>query len=210
MPLYPSLHHSPVLDKNFSYESSITKNTSGEMTMDKLIVVLDPNMELPQPNTFVNIVCCKAQRKSKKQNKSVAAWKMNIEETIKHVPPILLPTAKAQLVADNDELTVEELLAFEDRVGTAAWVDKSEGIGQTMKHVGSNGQENKDACFNSISKSKSVGKGMECISLSAEWRSQGYRKQQVQCARELFLPEHGAKEHGEEQVEAEALELEQT
>ncbi|KAG6881267.1 hypothetical protein C0995_002452 [Termitomyces sp. Mi166 len=181
------------------------------MTMGKLIVVLDPNMELPQSNTFVNIHCCKAQRKSKKQNKSVAAWKMNIEETIKHVPPISLHTAaKAQLVADNNELTVEELLAFENRAGTAAWVDKSEGIGQTMKHVGSNGQENKDACFESISKSKSVGKGMECILLSAEWRSQGYRKQQVQCAGELFLPKHGAKEHGEKQVEAEALELEQT
>ncbi|KAG6872069.1 hypothetical protein C0995_013377 [Termitomyces sp. Mi166 len=205
MPLHPSLCHPPVLDEDFAYKSPITKNTSGEMTLDKLIAVLDPNMELPQPNTFVNMDCHKAQRKSEKQNKN----KMDIEETIKHV--LLIPlhaAAKAQPVADNDKLTVEELLALEGRAGIAAWVDKLEGIGQTMNHVGSDIQENKDVCFESISKCRSVGKYMECILLSTKQRSQGYRKQQMQCAQEIFFPEHGAEEHREEkQVKAEALDL---
>ncbi|KAG6877959.1 hypothetical protein C0993_001577 [Termitomyces sp. T159_Od127] len=210
-PLHPSLRP-PVVDEDLADDSAIaSKNTSGEMTMDELIAVLDHDTQLNQPQTFINMDRRNAQSKSKKRKEMGAvAWEMDVGETVKHVPATLLPAVvKAQPDGGDDELTVEELLALEGGAGTTAWVNEPAGNEETVKRARSDGHEIRDSLFES---GENVGKGVECISLSEKRKSRvnGYSKHQVRHVEELFSLEHEVDDaHREEnQFEVDALELE--
>ncbi|KAG6884705.1 hypothetical protein C0992_005893 [Termitomyces sp. T32_za158] len=199
-PLHPLLRHPPLLDEDLADDSTIaSRNASGEMTMDELISVLDNGTELSQPQTFVDH--CNTQKSEKRKKMGAAAWEMDIGETIKHVPQTaLLTVAQAQSDGSNDELTVDELLALEGGAGATAWVNKP---------VGGNGQEIEVPSFESIQKSRSAVKDVDCTS-SAKRKSRGYghAKYKLRRVGELFSPEHGVDEaHGKEkQLDADALE----
>ncbi|KAG6809789.1 hypothetical protein H0H92_014738 [Tricholoma furcatifolium] len=156
-PLHPSLRPPPIFDDDSESddadEKKPAKNKSGEMTMDELIGLLNPDNDASQanssasdPHLFVNT----DRRKRKSGNgKGAAAWEVDVGDTVKHVPPRAEPTtltseeapAEALSAPADDEMTVEELLALEGDgagvgVGAAAWVGQPQDAAvQTMKRI---------------------------------------------------------------------------
>ncbi|KAG6917840.1 hypothetical protein DXG01_000745 [Tephrocybe rancida] len=220
-PLHPSLRPPPILDDGddgiADKPAMASKNTSGEMTMDELISVLNPDSNPSEPRNFVNTDGRRGRDKvDKRKHKGAAAWEAEVGDTVKHIPPVPMTTttpAQSPPPPADDEMTMEELLAREGGPGAAAWVDEPEGVGRTMKRVEVDKPDN--ARFGSISKGRSLGKTAERISLSAGRKSHGPGKKQARRVGELFTPAAGVEEQRDEeqriraQVEmAEEMELE--
>ncbi|KAG6816661.1 hypothetical protein H0H87_004021 [Tephrocybe sp. NHM501043] len=209
-PLHPSLRPPPVLSDDDSEDESAVApgNKSGEMTMEELISVLNPdadtdtNTNTTDTHAFINTDRRRGRDNiDKRKNKGAAAWEVDVGETVKHAPanPVTEASQPHTAVAD-DELSVEELLALEGGPGAAAWVDQPKEAVQTMKRVGPDEREN--GRFGSISKGRSVGKAStERISLSAGRKSHGKGKTQARRVGELFSFPGGVKEErpGEEE-----------
>ncbi|KAF8071469.1 hypothetical protein FPV67DRAFT_1481335 [Lyophyllum atratum] len=220
VPSHPSLRSAPSEDVfGGAYavadarDGGKAKNTSGEMSMDELIAVLNADLttiedSAPPGQGYVNTDRRREKEGRDKQRgrKGAAAWEMDFGpgETVKRAPPSSSPVpAQLQTMDVGEELSVEELLALEGGVGAAAWVDESEEVGRTMKRVEGVADGRGSQRFGSISKGS--GKGADRISLSAGRRTQGMGKKQTRRVGELFAPASGS-EAEERAAEEEASE----
>ncbi|GLB44719.1 hypothetical protein LshimejAT787_1800560 [Lyophyllum shimeji] len=141
LPTHPSLRSSPFEADHPSADYMASpdiqgdgerKNTSGEMTMDELLAVLNADAAADEKDASAA-----SPRSSVLHTTGAAAWEMDfgLGETVKRAPASAPPAqAQAQAAAvGEDELTVEELLALEGAgagagMGAAAWVDEPEGV----------------------------------------------------------------------------------